>query len=206
MTDFGLLLQYLAWWALFGFIHTTLSSKSLKLRIGLGKTKYRIIYNIIATFTLLLVILNVPSIISILLSGLDLNMTRRILFFFMLTSGWVIGFFGLMAWNLSALAGFEEDKDPLKRDGIYAFCRHPVYIAAILILLSTLIIEINAVTLSWLVGAGGYFVVGTISEEKKMVISFEEYVQYKLDVGRFLPWKIRHLKYLIKNYRPQGDT
>ena len=80
----------------------------------------------------------------------------------------IITTFGLLRWNLLGFIGLAKEDDPLNTKGIYALSRHPVYSGFILIFLSTLIIEISSNSLSWLFGGGGYFLFGSIFEEKKL--------------------------------------
>ncbi len=121
-----------------------------------------------------------------------------VLFLLFFVSGMIILLIGILSWDLLGFIGLKPEDGPLRTGGIYRLSRHPVYTGGLLVFLSTLLVDINEASLSWVLGAGGYFVLGSIPEEGKLNGVFEEYKEYKRNVGRFFPWKRWHWIYLLK--------
>ncbi|MCE7736522.1 MAG: hypothetical protein GPJ54_16695 [Candidatus Heimdallarchaeota archaeon] len=199
MINWADLLEYMFLWSLFGIAHSIFASETVKRVIPLQGRAYRIFYNLSAAVTFLLISIQLPSITSILLKVLDLGLVEMILFGLIFGLGLIITSFGLMNWNIIGFVGLGKEEDPLNTSGIYSISRHPVYSGIILIFLSTLIIEVSAASLSWIIGAGGYFVLGSIPEENKLRTFHSSYNDYKINVGRFFPWKVKHFKYITNN-------
>ena len=199
--DWSQLLNSAFWWAIFGISHSVLASHKLKSKLPLKGQAFRILYNILATVILLLVLTHQPSIMGLLKDGFALKGLHLMLFLLIFLIGLIVGALGLIAWNIPAFLGLEPEQLKLDVKGIYAFCRHPVYTSALILFSSVLVLGISANTLSWLLGAGGYFVIGTIFEEKNLNAYFEEYSSYRSNVGRFFPWRMSHVNYLVQNYR-----
>jgi methanethiol S-methyltransferase len=197
MTITNQFFYYLLLWILFGIIHSVLSMKAVKTFIPFTGKWYRLFYNIVVTITFILVILNVPSLSLIFTELININLVYLISFILFFLIGISILFIGALAWDISAFLGLKEEISSLQIDGIYAFSRHPVYTGILLILVSLLFIEISDATLSWLLGAGGYFVLGTIPEEHKLKQNYKIYTAYKQKVGRFFPYRLIHFRYLI---------
>ena len=193
------LLQYMLLWSLFGITHSIFATETVKKVIPLQGRTYRFFYNLGAGVTFLLISSQLPSITSILLKVLDLNIFEIVIFGLIFGLGLIITAFGLLNWNLIGFVGLGREEDPLNTSGIYSISRHPVYSGIILIFLSTLLIEISAASMSWIIGAGGYFVLGSIPEENKLKTFHSGYNDYKINVGRFFPWRSKHFKYIINN-------
>lgn len=192
-------LGYMVLWSLFGIGHSIFAAETVKNAIPLHGRAYRIFYNLVAGVTFLLISSQLPSITSILLKVLDLNILENVMFGFVFGVGLIFAAFGLLNWNLIGFVGLGKEEDPLNTSGIYSISRHPVYSGIILIFLSTLIIEITAGSMSWIIGAGGYFILGSIPEENKLKTFHSSYNDYKINVGRFFPWRLKHFKYITKN-------
>ncbi len=192
--DYFLLGKYIFYWMIFGLSHTILAFEGVKDKFPLKGRGYRIFYNIVATLIFLFVIVNVPSLSPYLFSMSQIEFWRKILAVTLFAVSGIFGILGLMAWNLLGFVGLKEEDDPLRTDGIYKISRHPVYTSAILAFFAFIVIDPNETTISWLLGAGGYFVVGSYFEEKKLLKVFKEYSEYRNKVGRFFPWRGTHFK------------
>lgn len=177
-------------WAIFGIIHSALAADSFKSRFPLKGRKYRIFYNIIASVTLFGVVLAIPPPD---LSAKAISTFRAALSAIFALLGVIFGALGLRAWDLSGFLGLTEEDGSLQTGGIYAVSRHPVYSSALFFLLALNIFSISPANLALLFGAGGYFVIGSFPEEKKLEKAFSEYSNYKQYVGRFFPWKSVHI-------------
>ena len=197
--DYILLARYILYWFGFGAFHTVLTFDVVKQMSRLSPRLYRIIYNILQSVALFLVLVNVPSITQLLLQGLSLNGFRLFGFLLLFAMGGLIAAFGLWKWDLLGFLGLKEENSPLMTDGIYTFSRHPVYTGSILVFLSTLFVVVNEASLSWVLGAGGYFIIGSIFEEMKLKRSFENYDSYKERVAWIFPWKFSHYRLFFKN-------
>ena len=197
--DFLLLVGYVLPWIIFGVLHTLMASTTVKSKINLSIISFRIIYNVIAGILFLLVLLFTPGITQIIVDAV-LNETELFLFIILAIIGSIITFFGFVQWDLSGFIGLRSEKETLITNGSYSFSRHPVYTGIIIILLSILALEVSEVTISYLVGIGGYFLVGSFFEEQKLENILDGYNEYKMNVGRFMPVRIRHLRYIKHNF------
>jgi protein-S-isoprenylcysteine O-methyltransferase Ste14 len=197
--DFVLLARYILPWIIFGILHTLMASTTVKSKFNLTIIKFRILYNVIAGLLFLIVLLFTPGIAQIIVDAI-LTGTSLLLFSIILGIGSFITFFGLVQWDLSGFIGLRTEKDVLITNGSYSFSRHPVYTGIIVILLSILLLEFSEVTLSYLLGIGGYFLVGSFYEEQKLEKILDGYKEYQINVGRFFPVRIRHAQYLKHNF------
>ncbi|MFW9996342.1 MAG: methyltransferase family protein [Candidatus Odinarchaeota archaeon] len=206
MTDLDLLLilEYLVYWTLFGFLHSLFASyyayRVFK-KFGFGPRAHRLAFNAWATFSLLAVLLLVPNPLSPLMELSKLDIWLAILTILLLISGSIIAVLGVLAWDLLAFSGLKLEKGELKVKGAFAFARHPVYTGAIIVFLSLALMDLTEGSLSWLLGTAGYFVIGSFPEERKLAIIFKNYPEYRENVGRFFPWKKKHLKYFLAHFR-----
>jgi protein-S-isoprenylcysteine O-methyltransferase Ste14 len=74
----------------------------------------------------------------------------------------------------------------LQTGGLYRVVRHPMYFTSIIVIWTTPIMTLNTATLFACMTI--YFYLGSIHEEKLLVIQFgEKYVSYKKKVPRILP-------------------
>jgi protein-S-isoprenylcysteine O-methyltransferase Ste14 len=140
-----------------------------------------------------LILLNqIPSFIALFKEIRQTDIVNRVIFVFVLLMG--IGFtvVGGSKWEFFGFLGLKPEDEPLNTEGIYKFSRHPVYTGILLILFSPLLISLNENSLSWTLGAGGYFVLGSFPEEMRLSTNFSDYEDYKSKVGRFFPWRKKH--------------
>ncbi len=190
---------------LFGYSHTILSSKKIKNfikeKFGNLIAFYRLSYNIISIFLLVLILKYAPHPdITI----YDLQSPYDFLILIPQFLG-LIGFF----WSLNYLCVSEligirqikrwfrneydiedlDEKTTLNIRGPYKFVRHPIYFFSILFLISRPTMDLFY--LITFVCAVIYFYIGSIYEERKLVDEYGElYTQYQSIVPRILPLKI----------------
>lgn len=170
----------------------------LKSITPLNCKSYRLLYNLISGITFLITTSKVPSITYLISQNFQLEGFKFILFIIIISIAGLIGLLGFRNWNILGFLGLKEEHDPLNTQGIYAFSRHPVYLSALLFFITPLIYRIDAASLSWLLGAGGYFILGSIYEESKLQKAFDKYHQYYQNVGWF-PHRKRHFEFLFQN-------
>lgn len=186
-------------WIIFGFFHSLLAADFLKDMSPLKGKGYRILYNSIATFLFLLAVYFSPKVTPILLDILKISIYKLFIVLFLIALGAIIFTFGIMNWDLPGFIGLKADNGPLNTKGIYSFSRHPVYTGILIMLSSLLVIEISNSTIALCLGIGGYFIIGTIPEELKLNRIFVNYKDYRKNVGRFFPYRLRHFQYFKNN-------
>lgn len=192
------LIYYLLIWAIFGFLHSFLASKSLKKIIPLDGQLYRIGYNIINSVAFIIVLYLVPPITPVLFEILQISLWRQLITVCIFMFGTIILSWGISSWDITGFLGFTKEEKTLNTSGPYRFSRHPVYSGIIIILISLLFIKWSVVTLSWLIGAGGYFLLGTFPEEQKLQHVFgEKYNIYRKDTARLFPYQKKHFKRIL---------
>ncbi|MCP4291484.1 MAG: hypothetical protein GY780_06585 [bacterium] len=85
------------------------------------------------------------------------------------------------------LRGIDGGQPEFSRKGVLARVRHPWYTGTILFFVFAM--PVTDVNLVWRLVFIAYTLIGTEIEEKKLSVEWgDQYVQYKKEVGRFLPW------------------
>jgi methanethiol S-methyltransferase len=80
-----------------------------------------------------------------------------------------------------------EEKKSLVVKGLYGFVRHPLYLLVILFM--WLIPYMTGLILAFVIASTGYFILGSIPEERKMLeIYGDAYRRYQESVPRIIPW------------------
>lgn len=179
----------LIFWILFGLIHSALATSKIKKailkRLKIKQTTYRIFYNLIAFFTLFLIIyyqlkiksplLIVPSLIIYIISGLIILTGITIM---------VI----CMKKYFKQMAGLVEEVPILEISGIHKFVRHPLYLGTFLFVIG---LFLAFPLLSNLIGTCIiiiYTLIGIYFEEKKLIKTFgSSYISYKQKVPMIIP-------------------
>lgn len=185
----------------FAVLHSLLARPALKRKLfgrwpGL-KSYYRLLYTLFAVVTFG---------IWYLFSPFPQGMLYRIPFpysvFFRIMQGvGVIGFFlSLKAINVSKFVGLQpiissrsqstpfppESSDELVTDGLYAWVRHPLYTASIMVLLFNPVMSAKLGLITLLVIL--YCWIGTVYEERNLIAEYgREYKEYRQKVPRFIP-------------------
>lgn len=186
--------------AAYGALHSLLASRRAKdlARRAFGPAAdrgYRLVYNIVATVTLLPV-LAVPALdpgpvlyrIPWPWRGLTLAGQGLALLLLLLA---------LRQTDTAAFLGLRQLADPepppsrLVVGGLYRWVRHPLYSAAMLFLWLTPVMTASLLALN--LGLTVYFYIGSLFEERKLLAEFgPAYAEYRRQVPRFLPRPWRH--------------
>ncbi len=82
-----------------------------------------------------------------------------------------------------------QDDEPLRLDGPHRWIRHPLYLAAFLLLWGRAISPLGLETACW---GSLYLILGTMFEERRLLaLHGEAYRRYRATVPAYLPWKGR---------------
>lgn len=187
---------------LFGYSHSILASNKLKKKlaeqIGSKIAFYRLFYNTVSVivFIILYAIAPKPSVIIY-----DLNYPWDIVilivqFFSLIGLIWAAS--GVKLWEFIGFAQIKryytgtynpkelDERYILKKTGAFKYSRHPIYFFTILFL--GFRPTMDFFYLVFFICLTGYFIIGSIYEEKKLVELFgDEYVQYQKNTSRLVP-------------------
>ena len=191
MDHFWLVLSWLAYFIL----HSILAIASIKnyfYSIGLKPQWYRLIYVIIATGTLLVILIFSSTIESRFL----FHPNNFLKFIGLLLSGWgvVIAKVAFKSYDTKAFLGLGSLKpeDEFRTDGLLAKVRHPLYSGSILIIFGYFLFSPKLSTFISVIMMVMYFLIGIQFEEKKLIKTFgEKYLAYKKKTPMLIPrlWK-----------------
>lgn len=192
--DSSLSLLILAW-ALFGLTHSLFANKLVKDKLTEAipnyKRYYRFSYNVFA-----LVSLGGILIFSSLLTSSTLFESSVIWEFIGLmfaTYGLLISRIALKSYGIREFLGIDFNDAPvsfkkLKRSGLLAYVRHPLYCGTILLFLGVLFYFPTVANLVNFISVFTYILVGIYFEERKLVYEYgDEYKSYKEQVPMLLP-------------------
>jgi protein-S-isoprenylcysteine O-methyltransferase Ste14 len=181
---------------IYGFVHSLLASLGAKRLVrkwlGAGIDRwYRLAYNFHGTITFLPVL------------GLVAALPDRRLYSvpapwaYLMAAGQLLAVIvlvvGLRQTGVWAFLGFRQflDSSPVEpprmvKNGLYAWVRHPLYLAGIVFIWLTPVMTGNLLALN--VGITIYLIVGALYEERKLVKEFgEEYRQYRERTPMLIP-------------------
>jgi len=195
------LLVIILLFAVYSAIHSYLASlevkKSIRKNFGDRIAFYRLGYNIFAIVSLYLIYEVAPKphiIIYDLPQPLDIiilipQFIALIGVFWSFKYICVREFFGLSQikryFNNEYNSEIDEELT-LSFSGLYKYTRHPVYLFSILFLGFRPTMDLFYLTLFFFLVA--YFYIGSVYEERKMIIHFgEEYIKYQIAVPRIFP-------------------
>jgi protein-S-isoprenylcysteine O-methyltransferase Ste14 len=192
--DSNLSLLILAW-AIFGLSHSLFANKLVKDKLTEAfpnfKRYYRLSYNVFAIISLGIILLY-----SILLPTARLFEPSVIWEFIGLmfaTYGLLIGRIALKSYGINEFLGINFSDEPisikkLKRNGLLAYVRHPLYCGTILLFLGILFYFPTFANLINLVSVFSYILIGIYFEERKLIYEYgDEYKSYKAQVPMLLP-------------------
>lgn len=162
---------------------------------------FRIFYNIISLFLLIILIRYTNSL------GTDFTFTLSsplTIARYILTAGALIVFFWAFFFDYDSLSFFgirqimeygKEKKaksdEEIKRNGLLGIVRHPMYFALIIFLLVNINSDVDLIVNLLLII---YVIIGTILEEKKLVLQFgDAYKNYQKEVPILFPF-IKRIK------------
>jgi methanethiol S-methyltransferase len=164
---------------------------------------YRLFY-VLISFVLLVPLINYTSRLDdeiIIAYEPPLSVIRYILI-----SGSLLMFFwafffnydSLSFWGIRQILNFKKKKEinsqeGIKRNGLLGIMRHPMYLALIIYLWCQTFRVIDIVINTLLTV---YVIIGTLLEEKKLVLEFgEAYIKYQQEVPILIPFTKKRIKY-----------
>jgi protein-S-isoprenylcysteine O-methyltransferase Ste14 len=115
-------------------------------------------------------------------------------------AGWLVLLVGLRGYDLGRLAGTRQirnrragidapEDEPLRREGLHRYVRHPLYTGGFLILWGRVDGEFELATAVW---GSVYLLIGTWFEERRLKRLYgPAYADYRRRVPAFIPWKGR---------------
>jgi methanethiol S-methyltransferase len=188
----------------YGLLHTLLASVKMKayFRKWFGsKTDrvYRIVYNFIAVFTLLPILLLPILLVDEEIYQIHLPWVIATLSIQVLAI--IILIVGLKQTGLSSFIGFQqlllpEDTSPprLITNGLYRYVRHPLYTCGLVFIWLIPIMTWNLLAL--LIGLSIYIIIGAYFEERKLLNEFgNAYADYRQHTPMLIPGlKFPHFK------------
>ena len=198
----GMFFYALAWF-LFAALHSLLARPIVQKKVEayLGRS-YRLAYNFVALFSITLV----------LFAGRHwLNGTRfsvfdsKIVFmsaFGLQILGYLVLLVALLKYDVGRFAGItqiftgervsESTSEPLQKQGLNRWVRHPLYTGAFLVLWGGAVSLFDVWTAIW---GTVYLLIGTMFEERKLLrIYGDDYHKYQKEVPRYFPVKFVLLK------------
>ncbi len=177
-------------WVIFGIIHSTLASGTVKKKAygaGFSSLAYRRLYNIIAVILFLLILLGGGLIPPeyFMPHGKSSQGVGLIL----ATFGFFLTKMAFKEVSFKEFIGWKVEKENrLVKTGIYARIRHPLYTATILFLIGFVIFSPSYTNLIHATCLLIYLIIGISYEEKRMIQNFgEEYERYKEQVPMLIP-------------------
>jgi protein-S-isoprenylcysteine O-methyltransferase Ste14 len=187
-------------WILWCTLHSTLITTTvtgyMKKRLGEQFRFYRLLYNIFSFATLAPLVYYSISIRQAPAFRWEGHLV--ILKYLLLVTSLSLFVAGGRHYSLSQLLGIHQIKtgrasqalseyDTFNTSGILGVIRHPWYTAGIMIVWAA---DISLSTFLINVVISAYFVIGTILEERKLLLEFgENYREYQKNVSMFIPYK-----------------
>lgn len=187
-------------WILYCVMHSFLASERVKLFFKKNliiQRHYRMLYNVIAVVTLLLVLWYQYSIRSFPLLTPSL-LIKLLAFSLSLFGGYVM--LGCISKYFRMHSGIQSRNNPEKTElymnGMHGYVRHPLYTGTMIFLFGILLYFPISSNLVAYVSLVAYTILGTILEEKKLREQFGDiYTRYSEQVPRFIPsWRKIFLK------------
>ncbi len=175
-------------WVIYFTIHTLLASDKAKEKINLGDN-YRLGYNLLAITLLIPIVIYQNSITDFQVFNTS---TLTVVIGYLGTAiGLFLFFIALKGYDGKEFIGIEQPTtlQPLKTDGLNQYVRHPLYSSALLFLWFLWLTQGGFIHLLVSVLISAYLVIGSKSEEKKLVNVYgEEYITYKNTVKMLIPF------------------
>ncbi|CCQ72026.1 isoprenylcysteine carboxylmethyltransferase family protein [Magnetospira sp. QH-2] len=190
------LLWYGLAWIGFGAGHSLLSGETLKKPFGAW---YRVAFNTIAILHILAVYALGRWLFEA-APALDWPRGSGMLLWALHMTGWGLMVYALTGYDLGRLGGLSQvaaarrgenapDDEPLRRDSLHRYVRHPLYAAGFLILWGGVHDWMHLATAFW---GSAYLIIGSGFEERRLLRLYgEPYAAYRRRVPAFLPWKGR---------------
>lgn len=177
-------------WVVYFALHSLLASVSVKRMaanwFGNGFRYYRLAYSVLATAGLIGLFVSSGSIPSASFFQ-SVGIVRYVGIFFTMGGVMVIQV-AFRQYRLKGFLGFVGEENKLKRNGILAWIRHPIYAGLILLALGFFLFIPNPPTLVSCVCIFSYLPLGIFLEEKKMIREFgQTYIDYRKEVPALIP-------------------
>ena len=187
---------YAVAWFLFAIVHSLLARPVIQSRIENYLWRfYRLTYNLLAIFSIALVLLT---------GRLVLNTNRFVLFdnkialfatFSLQITGFIVLLLALSTYDIGRFTGITQvitnerlnsaDNEPLQKLGLNRWVRHPLYTGAFFVLWGGSVSMFDVWTAVW---GTLYLLIGTLFEERKLIkIYGDEYKRYQQEVPRYFP-------------------
>jgi methanethiol S-methyltransferase len=187
-------------WSAYCALHSYLISTGFTKLLVRSLKKYYAFYRtfyVLFSLALLIPLINYTGqqdLEPIITDGLILNLVRKLL-----AAGSLVMFFWAFFFNYDSLSFFgirqilnfgkqkiTTPSDDIKRNGLLGIMRHPMYFSLIIYLWSQTYRLVDIVVSTVLTI---YVIVGTILEEKKLVLEFgDTYVKYQQEVPMLVPF------------------
>lgn len=177
-------------WVIYFALHSLMATHAVKKIAGRllksGYRFYRLLYNAIAFFGL---------VVLLIINGrlqspyyFDREGFIRYLSLMLTTFGVMTIQLAFRQYRLKAFLGFVEEEGKMKVRGILQRVRHPIYTGLILITLGFFLFIPNHATLITTLCIFVYLPVGIYFEEKKLIVHFgQEYLDYRQRVPSLVP-------------------
>lgn len=173
----------------FAVVHSLMATNSLKTKLyakGLAVHHYRLLYSVFSMMITAIWLWAICQLADAPLYQVD-GMLRYLLYAMQITGLMIVmaAFIPIDGAVFLGLKKAEESADPLIIQGIYRYIRHPMYSGFMLVLLAKP--EQTEVGLHFALAVSLYFIIGSTLEEKRMLAEHQDYAEYKLRVGAFIP-------------------
>ncbi|MFQ5822115.1 MAG: methyltransferase family protein [Candidatus Heimdallarchaeota archaeon] len=179
--------------AVFGFQHSGLSALRVKSRIikRWGLKGYARLFTATSVLALLITVsaINFSNWFYFITSPDHLNLSLFLPGVALAGLGVAIAAAAANVLNLSTVADMRSNrKDILKTSGIYAYIRHPLYLAAILLFCGLALIYPFFKMITFAVSFCCYVLIGAYLEERKLILKYgKDYLEYRKKVGFMIP-------------------
>jgi len=100
----------------------------------------------------------------------------------------ISGYFAFM--GLKKVFREKRDSPEVIKSGVFAYSRHPIYLGSILVYLGWILLTFSLSSLGiWIIIIIFYEFIATYEETLLLQQFGEEYVKYKKEVSKWIPWK-----------------
>ena len=191
-----------AWCALHSAMISVRVTQTLQKRTGAQFRYYRLFFNFVALFSLIPLIFYKRTLQTE--PFFDWDGYLRIVQILFIALAFVFFFLGAKKYDARRFFGLAQLKETntrqsmaatteLDTSGIHSLVRHPWYTALLMLLWSR---PLDASTLIINTVFSGYLIIGSLLEEKKLVMEFgDSYVRYQKSVSMLLPLKWLRAKF-----------
>jgi protein-S-isoprenylcysteine O-methyltransferase Ste14 len=185
-------------WISFGLIHSLFAATKIKDTLEpLLNGYYRLSYNLLALSHIVIIWFigsHVFNKINFIMLPIYIEIILNIISIF----GLILLVISLKNYNLGLFSGASQirfyklnknkiNNEPLKRIGLNAYIRHPLYLSLYIILWSQ---ASNAFGLSTAIWGSIYLAIGTFFEERRLLLMYgNSYRDYKIKVPALIPWR-----------------